>query len=190
MDATWAVVAAQIRAFQTRKRLGFGPAFSYGRVNGSAQTSRTVGPSDRRFLRLFALLALLSGLAVFAQTYQPKVIRLEGADALDRAEVLHLVNLPQGTSLSKQQIEAAMQRLADSGLFSDLSYTVGPDALTITVKPIAGAGALPVRYSNFVWWSPGELELLVEARVPLFHGKLPLTGQLEAALASLLVEKA
>jgi len=50
-----------------------------------------------------------------------------------------------------------------------------------------------VRYANFVWWQPDELEKLVEARVPLFQGKLAfngtLTDQVEAALTTLLHEK-
>ena len=86
-----------------------------------------------------------------------------------------------------------MQRLADSGQFSDLSYTVGPDALVFDLKPILGKEAIPVRFGNLVWWQPAELESLLEARVPLFHGQLPLTGQLtdqvEAALTALLAEK-
>jgi hypothetical protein len=35
-----------------------------------------------------------------------------------------------------------------------------------------------VRFANFVWWQPAELEKLVEARVPLFHGELPINGSL------------
>jgi outer membrane protein assembly factor BamA len=143
--------------------------------------------------RLLSLFALLCALPLHAQTYTPKTIRLQGPGDLDQAAILRLVDLKPGTPLTREQIEAAMQRLADSGLFSDLSYKVDGSALVFVLTPAAGSQAQPVRYSNFVWWQPAELESLVEARVPLFHGKLPLAGQLttevEAALAALLAQK-
>ena len=112
---------------------------------------------------------------------------------MDQTEINRLVNLKPGTPITREQIEAAMQRLADSGLFADLSYKVDSNALVFVLEPIAGAQAQSVRFANFVWWRPGELEPLVEARVPLFRGKLPLTGQLtaqvETALSALLAEK-
>jgi hypothetical protein len=50
-----------------------------------------------------------------------------------------------------------------------------------------------VRFVNFVWWGHDELLHLLEARVPLFHGTLPLqgdqTGQIEDALVALLADK-
>lgn len=144
-------------------------------------------------LRLLVFSGLCLALPVLAQTYTPKAIRLEGADGVDQTQLLHLIDLPHGAPLTKDQIEAAMQRLMDSGLFSDMSYTVGPEALVFTLKPAEGAQALPVRFGNLVWWQKGELEPLLEARVPLYRGRLPLTGQLtaqvEAALATLLAEK-
>ena len=143
--------------------------------------------------RFLAPVGLFCALAVSAQTYNPKTIRLQGANEMDQPEVMRLIGLKSGAPVTKDQIEAAMQRLADSGLFADLSYAVGPDALVFVLKPVEGAQALPVRYSNFVWWQAAELEPLVEARVPLFHGTLPLTGQLtdqvKAALVALLAEK-
>jgi outer membrane protein assembly factor BamA len=140
---------------------------------------------------------VISALCLFAcisvahtQTYTPKEIRIEGASDSDTSEFLRIVDLHPGTDISKQQIEAALQRLGDTNLFSDISYTVGPSGLLIKVKTSAGAKPLPVRYANFVWWQPAELEKLVEARVPIFHGELPtsgtLTDQVEAALVSLL----
>ncbi len=143
-------------------------------------------------LRHFFLALVLTAEAA-AQTYKPKQIRLEGADGLDKADILHTLNLKEGTAMSKTEIETALQRLADSGAFTDVSYTVNDSTLIITLKPAEGAQALPVRFSNFVWWQPAELEALVEKRVPLFHGKLPLTGELTkeviAALSALVAEK-
>jgi len=146
----------------------------------------------RTFLSSVALALCLSS-ALIAQTYTPKAIRIEGATGSDTAELLKIANLPPGTSLTKEEIEAALQRLGDTGQFSDLSYTVNAEALIFKLTASAASQSLPVRYANFVWWQPAELEQLVEARVPVFHGSLPLTGsltdQVEAVLVDLLHQK-
>ena len=139
------------------------------------------------------LLALALTLTAAAQTYKPKQIRLQGAEGLDQAEILRTLALKQGSPLTKAEIEAALQRLADSGSFTDVSYTVNDAALTVIVKQAVGAQALPVRFTNFVWWQPADLEALLEKRVPRFHGKLPISGDLTnevvAAAVALLAEK-
>lgn len=142
---------------------------------------------------------LLTGLArsLFAQTYNPKLIRFVSTDPsqhLDAAELLRISGLQQGVALSKDDIDAALQKLGDSGAFADLSYTVNDAALTIKLTPAsAQSQALPVRFVNFVWWNHDELVQLLEQHVPLFHGKLPLqgnqTGEVEEALVALLRDK-
>jgi len=149
--------------------------------------------SMRTFLRSLAFLAaLFCALPVFGQTYTPKSIRIEGATGMDTAQLLGIANLKPGT-LTKEQIEGALQRLGDTGMFTDLSYTVNGEGLVFKLTAAVTSKTRPVRYANFVWWQPDELEKLVEARVPLFQGKLAfngtLTDQVEAALTTLLHEK-
>jgi outer membrane protein assembly factor BamA len=148
------------------------------------------------FVLNFLLLAALP-CPLSAQTYNPKSIRFVSTDPaqrLDTAELLRISNLQQGVPLSKDDIDAALQKLGDSGAFADLSYTVNDTALTIKLTPaVVQNQALPVRFVNFVWWSHDELIKLLEQRVPLFHGNLPLqsnqTGEVEEALVALLVDK-
>jgi outer membrane protein assembly factor BamA len=141
---------------------------------------------------VFATLTLAVSIA-HAQTYTPKQIRIDAPAGTDTAEPLRVAALEPGVPLSKQQIETALQRLADTGLFADISYTVNSDALVIKLTPSASSQAQPVHFANFVWWQPGELEPLLEARVPLYKGKLPVTGtlteQVEAALVAMLKDK-
>jgi hypothetical protein len=143
------------------------------------------------------LLAGTSARPLRAQTYDPKSIHFESTDPkqhLDAGELLRITGLQQGVPLTKADIDAALQKLGDSGDFSNLTYTVNKTALTIRLTPAAGAqAALPVRFTNFVWWQPDELLGILQQRVPLFHGTLPLqgnqTGEIEDALVALLNEK-
>ena len=131
-----------------------------------------------------------------AQTYKPKTIVFQSSDAsrhVDSAELLRISGLQQGVPLSKADIEGALQKLGDTGIFSNLSYTVSDAVLTIRLTPAGGGQALPVRFANFVWWQPDELLKTLEARIPLFTGTLPLqgnqTGEVEDALVALLTGK-
>src|ERR1700761_1006941 len=134
----------------------------------------------RRAACTFAIAVLLLGglpRPVPAQTYSPKSIRFvstEPSQSLDSDELLRIAGLQQGVPLTKDDIQTALQKLADSGAFEDLSYSVSDTALTIKLTPAAGGQALPIRFVNLVWWNYDELLSLLEAKVPLFHGKLPL----------------
>ncbi len=140
---------------------------------------------------LAVLLCFSAGFAL-AQTYTPKQILIKGADGMDTQQIIGITALKPGP-MTKQDIEAALQRLADTGLFNDFNYTVSSDALIITVTPSASAQLVPVRFTNFIWWTPSELTSLIQARVPLYQGKLSLKGsmfeQVEAALVAILQQK-
>ncbi len=144
-------------------------------------------------IRTLTSLLLLTCLAASAQTYTPRQIRIDAPPSVNLPEALHLAALPSGQPLTKQQIESGLQRLANTGLFSEISYTVNSDALVIKLTPSASSQLQPVHLANFVWWQPAQLESLLEASVPGYRGQLPLAGtltdQVEAALVSLLRAK-
>jgi outer membrane protein assembly factor BamA len=147
-----------------------------------------------RFIPLTTLALLLCSAPgfVLAQTYTPKQILIKGADGMDTQQLIGIAALKPGP-MTKQDIEAALQRLADTGFFNDLNYTVSSDALILTLTPSSATQIVPVRYTNFVWWTPSELTTLIQARVPLYQGKLSLKGgmleQVEAALVAILKQK-
>jgi outer membrane protein assembly factor BamA len=147
----------------------------------------------RTFTRILAATFLLL-VSTFdgAQTYTPATIRFEGANGQDSAQLLQVAGWKMGAPLTKQEIEVGLQKLADTGSFTGLSYTVNSTALVIKLEG-AESQELPVRFTNFVWWSPDDLMHQIETRVPLFHGKLSLTGsvtdQVEAALTDIAHEK-
>ena len=138
--------------------------------------------------RALLALTLFTALAASAQTYTPKTIRIEGVPAEDVPELLKIAALTPNTAITKEQIEAALQRIGDTGLFTDLNYTVGPNALVFVLKGSPETQALPVRFINLVWWQPDELEKLLEARVPGFHGKLPFAGTLTDQVTTAITE--
>ncbi len=147
-----------------------------------------------RTLRLLpCLLFALPLLPSSAQNYTPQKLVFTGADAYKAADLIAVTGLTPGKPVTAAEIDVAMQHLVDTGLFSDMRYTVDGKALTFALTPIASDQLLTARYANFVWWKPQELTPLVHARIPLFDGHIPVTGtmkdQVASALTALVLEK-
>jgi outer membrane protein assembly factor BamA len=143
-----------------------------------------------RFLLPFFCFILFSTL-IAAQQYTPKKITFVGYPAASDAELLAAAGLQAGVPLGQPEIQAAAQKLSDTGLFSDVNFAFDGSELKFTLKP--ADGAVPAIFANFPWWDQTTLTTAVAAKVPLFHGKVvPETGlqqEVTTALTSLVAAK-
>jgi outer membrane protein insertion porin family len=125
-----------------------------------------------------------------AQKFIPKKITFAGTSA-DQAEMLAVSGLKPGNSITQPDIQAAAQKLLDTGMFSNIQFKFDGEDLTYMLTPETNLA--PVRYANFPWWDEAALNAAVAAKVPLFHGTVPPeSGMQEAvadALTALLKEK-
>lgn len=131
-------------------------------------------------LLLAAALALPA--AGLAQTMVAKTITFTGAPQ-SQAELLTLSGLKPGAALSKDDIDAAANRLDASGLFTSVQWGSSAGVLTFTLEPSAKAQLETVRYGNFVWYTQAELNDLVHAKLPLFNGSVPANGPMKEQVA-------
>jgi outer membrane protein assembly factor BamA len=138
----------------------------------------------------WVLPSLALSVAVPAQKYIPKKIVFSGTGA-SQAELLTVSGLKPGDTLGQTEIQAAAQKLIDTGLYSDVHFAFDGVVLTYMLKPAEGME--PVSYANFPWWDEKTLNAAVAAKVPLFRGSIPaesgIQQQVAAALAALLAEK-
>jgi outer membrane protein assembly factor BamA len=145
---------------------------------------------QRSRLLFWVLPFLALSVAVPAQKYTPKKIVFSGTTA-NQAELLAVSGLKPGGTVDQPEIQAAAQKLIDTGLFSDVHFAFDGVELTYMLKPAEGME--PVSYANFPWWDEQALNAAVAAKVPLFHGAVPpesgLQQQVAAALTALLAEK-
>jgi len=103
--------------------------------------------------------------------------------------------LTLGMTAGEDEFRRAAERLGDSGVFSDVTYTYSySDAgvkLTLQVKD--AAEFVPARFEDFVGFSDDELLARIREREPLFDGTLPVSGKLTMRvsdiLQGLLIEK-
>src|SRR5215469_11822702 len=94
-----------------------------------------------------------------------------------------------------QVVTAALQKLGDTGLFTNLSYAYrySTEGCSLDLQASENDKLLPILFDNFVWFSDHELTNLLRARVSLFDGRLPEAGnladQVSDALNALLTER-
>jgi outer membrane protein assembly factor BamA len=136
-----------------------------------------------------ALLALCLSILTFqlsAQTFTVPPITFEGAPAYSQADLLKVTGLTPGATSTQDALQAAAQHLGDTGLFSDINFTSNENGLLFTLKPMPDSNLLPATFTNFVWWSPSELTTALKARVPLYIGLIPTTGNFQNSIISAL----
>src|SRR5215469_7745835 len=118
-----------------------------------------------RSLRLLFPLCCLFALspALFAQKLTVGKITFVGYPAASDTELLAASGLKPGGSFDQPEIQAAAQKLSDTGLFGDVRFALDGSNLTFTLTP--AEGAVPVQFVNFPWWDRKTLITALAARV-------------------------
>jgi outer membrane protein insertion porin family len=152
-----------------------------------------------RLLRVVLLPAL-----VFCQfnafalaQYMAKQINFKGSTPYAEADLQAACGMHPGLTFGQPELQAAAQRLVDTGAFDDVQVKLDGPVKAISVnfslKAADPSRMLRVSFENFVWWQPGELQSALHAKVPLFEDALPESGNeqdaMTAALKELLSEK-
>ena len=112
-------------------------------------------------------------------------IEFEGLHLITPAEALATTGLKADQPFKVDDVDAAAQRLLDSGQFSKVGYrtrTAG-NKLTVTfqVEEMRGGDA-PVVFDNFIWFSDDQLMEAVHREVPSFTGNVPGVGKMPEAI--------
>ena len=139
-------------------------------------------PRTNRFLPVSIRLPRFAVLILFALSqYVPaglaqqpggtKLARVdfEGAKRLTSAQLLTASGLEIGQPINVTALDAAGQRLMDSGLLRKLSYrlrTVNNEATVIFKIEEATGSRHPAIFDNFIWFTDDELANAVRRTVP------------------------
>jgi outer membrane protein assembly factor BamA len=148
---------------------------------------------------LFAPLLLIIAFAITVAQQPPrKILKINfvGLSRLTPSEVLTTTGLQVGDPFSVEAVDAAAQRLAESGLFTKVRYSTVTTrnlvTIVFTLEETKG-GQSPVGFDNFVWFTKDELFAAIRREVPTFNGSAPDAGGLieaiKNALQHLLAEK-
>lgn len=158
----------------------FDPALLYN----SPVSCRRVIP----FLLLFSLCV-----AVFGQktgnaqlSYKLLSIHVKGAAQLREDQVIAASGLKLGQFAGESDFKQAMQRLGDTGLFTNLTYSYhySSGGCELEFQIAENAELVPIIFDNLVWFSDDDLISQLRARIPLFSGRLPVSGDLADQVAN------
>src|SRR5580692_2194879 len=110
---------------------------------------------------VFATLLLLH--SAQAQTPAPATanlheIRTEGLKTLSDTQIIALSQLEKGSQVGKSELQAAADRLLQTGMFAKVNYSFQTrvDGLTVTFQ-LEEAPRVPVYFDNIPWFSDSEL---------------------------------
>ena len=159
----------------------------------------------RGFLRVclgasvFSLLLVLSQTETRAQTPAPATaslheVRTQGLKTLTEDQIIALSQLEKGVQVGKPELQAAADRLLQTGMFAKVNYSFQTrgDGLTVTFQ-LEEAPRVPIYFDNLPWFSDSELADAIRKKVPYFDGTLPEAGgvvdQVSDALKDLLASR-
>ncbi len=132
-----------------------------------------------RILVLLPWLALLSGPALAQQTSKGKIAELHftGLKSISEEPVAAMSGLHVGDLVSKEDLQAAADRLAQTGFFAKVNYEFRSkaDALQVSFQ-VEEAPRVPVLFDNIPWFTDAELSDAIRKVVPLFDGTAPQDG--------------
>src|SRR6266403_518814 len=136
----------------------------------------------RACFRSVLLQVLLAVLPAFAQSPGAasaplREVHAEGAKALTEAQIVALAGLRLGLQVGKDDLQAAADRLIQSGLFAKVNFNFltrgGGVFVTYHVEE---SPRLPVYFDNIPWFTDSELADTIRKTFPCFDGTLPEGG--------------
>lgn len=159
----------------------------------------------RSLLAWACVLLSASGAFAQAQTLSPKqlpasafqliAIKVTGSQRYQPNQVAAASGLQIGQTVHEDDLRGAARLLGDSGAFHDVafSFSYSTKGTTVDFQLQDSPDFVPARFENLVWFSDQDLADKLHARVPLFHGELPVRGdladQVSLALQAMLIDE-
>jgi outer membrane protein assembly factor BamA len=104
-------------------------------------------------------------------------IRTEGLKSVSEPQVAALSGLQIGAQVGKDDLQAAADKLVQSGLFAKVRYNFQSrtDGLVLTFH-VEEAPRIPAYFDNLPWFADSELNDAIRAKLPFYDGTLPQAG--------------
>ena len=140
---------------------------------------------SRAFLaRLGAFLFLILTAAGPASAQSPaaggaplREVHAQGAKILTEPQIVSLAGLQTGSQVGKDDLQAAADRLIQSGLFAKVNFNFQTRGGGVFVTyHVEESPRLPVYFDNIPWFADSELADAIRKTFPYFDGTLPEGG--------------
>src|SRR5216683_5281312 len=143
--------------------------------------SRFRGCSRIRFAVLCFIL-LPSGFSTRAQapenaTAPLREVHADGEKLLTEAQVIAITDLAAGTQIGRNDLQAAADKLVQTGLFAKVSFNFQTKLAGVLVTyHVEESLRIPVYFDNIPWFADSVLGDAIRNKFPFFDGTLPEAG--------------
>jgi len=112
-----------------------------------------------------------------AATATLKEVRAEGLKSLPEPQIATLAGLQPGASAGREDLQAAADKLLQTGLFTKVKYNfqTRTDGLLVTFH-VEEAPRIPAYFDNLPWFGDVELNEAIRKKLPFYDGTLPNAG--------------
>jgi len=136
---------------------------------------------------LVGVVSLLSAaIPTHEQTFTPQSIHFIGAPDYSDEALANAAGLAVGTKYTADELKHQAQQLMDIGIFDKVSYKFDGAKLNYTVQ--MSPEAYPIQVSSLPLEVGTDVDALLRAKIPLYHGTLPPQGLLVEAVRRTLEE--
>ncbi|MFZ0739606.1 MAG: POTRA domain-containing protein [Candidatus Acidiferrales bacterium] len=100
-----------------------------------------------------------------------------GSQRFSAAQIEAAAGLKPEQAIRKEDLQAAANVLAQSGVFANVQYRYSTQGKDVTIEfQVTEAPAIRVSFDNFPWFTDDELVTSLKASIPLFDTQLPEAG--------------
>lgn len=128
-----------------------------------------------------SLLMLLAGFRASSQTPDNataslREVHADGEKLLSETQVAALTELAVGSQVGRAELQAAADKLVQSGLFAKVSYNFQTRSGVIVTYHVEESPRIPAYFDNIPWFADSELDDAIRKKIPFFDGTLPEAG--------------
>ena len=137
---------------------------------------------SRLLASLYLLFLLAAGIS-FAQapagTGVLHEIHIDGFKKLTEPQIIALTELQLNSTVSRDSLQAAADKLVSSGLFAHVKFDFHTRGDEVTVNfHVEENSLLPAFFDNIPWFDDSELNAAIKSKDPSYDGTLPESGPL------------
>src|ERR1700745_279399 len=112
------------------------------------------------------------------QSYRLATMKFAGLNRFNETQASKATGLQTRDSVTPATLGAAVDKLAESGAFENVSfrYSTNGNSLNVEFQVVEISKLFPCVFDNFVWFSDAELDKALRNRVSFYAGGVPESG--------------
>src|SRR5207253_4133073 len=99
-------------------------------------------------------------------------VRVDGQKHLSDAQIAALTGLVVGSEIDRTDLQAAADKLVQTGLFSKVSYNFETRMGVVVTYHVEESRRIPAYFDNIPWFADSELADAIRKKLPFFDGTL------------------